>query len=149
MMAEKTTDRQGGGSGVRGKPDATSKPEEDARALVDQMRSAPAEQIISDLFSLTLNAASIKLGRRDARLFIDLASTVLEQTRPYVSQELAKHVDDALGQLRLGQVTAEQQRVKAKREPEENDLDRSPKPPASAGEPSKSKLWVPGADGVS
>jgi hypothetical protein len=86
--------------------------EKDARALMEQMRAAPAEEIVSDLFSLTLNAASIKLGRRDARLFIDLASTMVEKARPYVSQELAKHVDDALGQLRLGQVAAEQQRAK-------------------------------------
>jgi len=69
MMAEKaTTNRKGEGPGVRGKPDAARTSEEDARALVDQMRSTPAEQIVSDLFSLTLNAASIKLGRRDGRL---------------------------------------------------------------------------------
>lgn len=141
-------DNPDAGSGSRGQQDAAGMSEEDVRALMDQMRSAPAEQIVSDVFSLVLNAASIKLGRRDARLFIDLASAMVECARPHISEELGKHVDDTLGRLRLEQVTAEQR--EAQGEPEPNDIERIPKPPAAAGSteeissPSTSKLWVPG-----
>jgi hypothetical protein len=127
--------------------------EEDARTLVEQLRSAPAEQVIAEVFSTLLTAAEVKLGRRDARLFIDLCASTLDYARDHVPDELAQQVDTVLGQLRLGQVSAESQLVRnGTREP--NDLSRTPTPPkpgtrqeAPAGgrstEPS-SRLWVPG-----
>jgi hypothetical protein len=127
--------------------------EEDARTLVEQLRSAPAEQVVAEVFSTLLTAAEVKLGRRDARLFIDLCASTLDHARDYVPDELAQQVDTVLGQLRLGQVSAESQLVEnGTREP--NDLSRIPTPPtpgtrqeAPTGgrstEPS-SRLWVPG-----
>ena len=127
--------------------------EEDVQRLVEQLRSAPAEPIIADTFSTLLSTAQIKLGRRDARLFIDLCSVMLEYADRYVSAELGTQVEKALGQLRLGQVSAESE-VAKQGEPEPNDLSRIPAPPATSGQAEApvrdaptsptSKLWVPG-----
>ena len=130
-----------------GRADAS---ESDARELVERLRSAPAEEIITDLFSTLLSTAQVKLGRRDARLFIDLCAQALEYAGRYLSEELGNQVEAALGQLRLAQVSAENEGAKG--EPEPNDL--RPKPPtvgnrvgADSGPQSaspSSKLWVPG-----
>jgi hypothetical protein len=81
----------------------------DARQLVEQLRSTPAEQIITEVFSILLQAAQVKLGRRDARLFIDLCALILQHAGGHVSEELGKQVEQALGDLRLAQVSAENQ----------------------------------------
>jgi hypothetical protein len=128
--------------------------QEQARAFVEQLRATPAEQIISEVLSTLLTAAEVKLGRRDARLFIDLCAAVTDHTGQYLSDELGKQVGNVLGQLRLGQVSAERQTVRDA-ESEPNDLARAPSPPpagtgeeAQAGGPSTpspaSRLWVPG-----
>jgi hypothetical protein len=121
---------------------------EDAREYVEQIRSLPVEQIIADVLFSLLQAAQIKLGRRDARLLIDLSAVAHEHARPYLPDELTKQVDQALGQLRLAQVSAEGQ-VSQRGEAEENDLSRVPAPPSAAAPPPPpgpppSKLWVPG-----
>jgi len=134
-------------------PERAMAPDVDAQDLLDRLRSAPAEEIIADLFSTLLSAAQVKLGRRDARLFIDLCAEMLLYSRPHVADELAKQVEAALGQLRLAQVSAESQ-AGERDTPEPNDLSAVPSPPAgrtpgTAGaspQPaaSSSKLWVPG-----
>jgi hypothetical protein len=131
--------------------DTTGMSEQDARALVEQLRSTPADQIVADVLSMVLDAARVKLGRRDARLFIDLCTVMVQYAGPYLSGELGKQVESALGQLRLGQVSAER-RVATKGELEPNDLGRIPTPPPAGGQadrpsgasPASSKLWVPG-----
>jgi hypothetical protein len=128
--------------------------EEDIRKLVEQLRSSQVEQVIANAFSTLLSAAEVKLGRRDARLLIDLCTTMLEYAGEYLSDELGKQVENMLGQLRLGQVSAESQ-MAAKGDTAPNDLARIPKPrvpgkrteaPAGAGaaESPASRLWVPG-----
>lgn len=130
--------------------------EEEVREYLAQMRQSPAEQVVAEVLQGLLNAAQIKLGRRDARLLLDTAASVVDQTRPHMSSELATQVDDALQQLRMAQVEAEQQVAEAP-EREVNDLDAavasdsaqesaadpSSPPPAGSG-PAASKLWVPG-----
>jgi len=133
-------------------PGSADTSENDARELVERLRSAPAEEIITDLFSTLLSAAQVKLGRRDARIFIDLCAQALEYAGRYVPDELGKQVETALGQLRLAQVSAEDK--VAQGEPEPSDLSQTPTPPtfgnrveADAGHQSASptsKLWVPG-----
>ena len=133
-------------------PDRGDASEPEAREIVERLRSAPAEEIIADTFSTLLSTAQVKLGRRDARLFIDLCAQALEYAGRYLPEELVKQVETALGQLRLAQVSAENE--VAKGEPEPNDLSRIPTPPAvgnrveadpghQSASPS-SKLWVPG-----
>jgi hypothetical protein len=121
---------------------------EDIREYVQRLRSLPVEQILSDVMFSLLNAAQVKLGRRDARLLIDVTAVALEHVRPYLPAEFTTQADQVLGQLRLGQVSAEGHAGQAG-EPEENDLDRAPAPPASGAAPppagpAPSKLWVPG-----
>jgi hypothetical protein len=106
---------------------------EDVREYVRRMRSLPVDQLIGDVVFSLLNAAQVKLGRRDARLLIDLSTVAHEHARPYLPDELSTQIDQVLGQLRLGQVSAEGH-ASGPGEPEENDLDRVPAPPpAGAG----------------
>ncbi len=136
--------------------DRAGSSEAEARKLVERLRSAPAEEIITDLFSTLLSTAQVKLGRRDARLFIDLCALMMEHAGRYLSEEVGQQVETALGQLRLGQVSAENE-VAKKGASEPNDLSRIPTPPTAGGrtgagastQPAESaspssKLWVPG-----
>src|SRR6188768_3671785 len=106
--------------------------ENDAREIVERLRSAPAEEIIADTFSTLLSTAQVKLGRRDARLFIDLCAQALEYAGRYLPEGLVKQVETALGQLRLAQVSAENE--VAKGEPEPNDLSQIPTPPTAGNQ---------------
>jgi hypothetical protein len=123
----------------------------DAREVVEQLRSAPAEEVIAEAFLVLLNAAQIKLGRRDARLLIDLGTVMLEHAGTYLPDRFVKQVEQSLGQLRLAQVSAENE-VAKKGQPEPNDLSRSPTPPstssaqtmATGSHSPASTLWVPG-----
>ena len=104
---------------------------EDAHGSAHQLRSLPVGQLVEEVILSLLSAAQIKLGRRDARLLIDLGTVVHEHARPYLSGELTSQVDQLLGQLRLSQVSAEGQAGRPGGQ-EENDLDRVPAPPAAA-----------------
>ncbi len=121
---------------------------EDVREYVQRLRSLPVEQVIGETVFSLLNAAQVKLGRRDARLLIDLGAVAHEHARPYLPDQLSRQIEQVLGQLRMAQVSAEGQAGRSG-EPEENDLDRVPAPPpagtaqSTPGEAS-SKLWVPG-----
>jgi hypothetical protein len=132
--------------------------EEEARQYMAQLRSAPAEQIVTELLSGLLNAAQIKLGRRDARLLIDLGSLVFDHARRYLRADLARQIEQALHQLRMGQVQAENS-VADSPQAEPNDLAETPAPPSGAPAPPSaptppppsqpspaSRLWVPGRD---
>jgi hypothetical protein len=94
------------------------------------LRALPVDQVIADAVFSLLHAAQVKLRRRDARLLIDVTTLAHGHARPYLPDELATQIDQALGQLRPGQVSAEGHASHAG-EPEENDLDRVPTPPAA------------------
>jgi hypothetical protein len=92
------------------------------------LRSLPVGQVLGEaLFSL-LHAAQLKLGRRDARLLIDVTAVAHEHARRYLPGELTRQVDEVLGQLRMGQVSAESH-ASQQGQPEENDLDQAPAAP--------------------
>ena len=137
-------DTEGPGAGAE---QERARSAEDVRQYVQQMRSLPVEQVIGDVLFSLLNAAQVKLGRRDARLLIDVSTVALEQARPHLPAELTKQIDQVLGHLRMGQVSAEGRASQAG-DPEDNDLDRPPAPPSSPTQtpagPAPSKLWVPG-----
>ena len=130
----------------------TETSEQDTRELMERLRAAPAEEIMADLFSTLLSTAQVKLGRRDARLFIDLCAQAWDHAGRYLPEDLGEQVQSALGQLRLAQVSAEKQVAEGEAEP--NDLSQVPTPPTVGSRakadsdappaPPSSKLWVPG-----
>ena len=121
-------------------PDGTGQPDEqpaeDAREAADadeyarQLRAFPVDQVLRDLLFSLLNAAQVKLGRRDARLLIDVAAVAHDHARPHLPGELTRQIDEALGQLRMAQVSAEN-RASKQGQQEENDLSTAPAPPSA------------------
>ena len=101
---------------------------EDAREHVRRLCSLPAGQVLGDFLFSLLHAARVKLGRRDARLLIDVTAAAHEHARPYLPGEVTRQIDQLLGQLRLAQVSAENH-AGQQSQPEEDDLDRAPAPP--------------------
>ena len=112
-----------GGAGQGGERSA-----EDAREYARRLRALPVDQVLGGFLFSLLNAAQAKLGRRDARLLIDVAAVAHEHARPHLPGELASQIDQVLGQLRMGQVSAESH-ASQQGQPEENDLERAPAPP--------------------
>jgi hypothetical protein len=117
-----------GTAGPSGAGQGDKRPAEDAREYTRRLRSVPVDQVLGDFLFSLLNAAQVKLGRRDARLLIDVTAVAHEHARPYLPGELTRQIDQVLGQLRLGQVSAESH-ASQQGQPEENDLDRAPAPP--------------------
>ena len=143
MGAENVDDPQQGQAGQS---------EQEAQALVERLRVAPAAEILTEVLSTLLSTAQVKLGRRDARLFIDLSAVLLEHAEGVVPDDLRGQVEAALGQLLMGQVAAERELADAEA-PEPGDLPHASPPPHGEGpttagsmEPpgSGSGLWVPG-----
>ncbi len=116
------------GPGDPGRED--DRPAADAGDYERRLRSLPVDQLLGDFLVGLLNAAQVKLGRRDARLLIDVTAAAHEHARRYLPGELTRQVDQALGQLRMAQVSAEG-RASRQGQPEENDLDRAPAPPSA------------------
>jgi hypothetical protein len=102
--------------------------QEDAREYARRLRSLPVDEVVGYVLFTLLNAAGVKLGRRDARLLIDVTAVAHGHARAYLPGELSERIDQALGQLRLAQVSAEG-RASREGKPEANDLDRVPAPP--------------------
>jgi hypothetical protein len=120
-----------GTTGPGGAGQADKRPAEDAREYARRLRSLPVDQVLGDVLFSLLHAAQVKLGRRDARLLIDVTAVAHEHTRPHLPGELTRQVDQVLGQLRMSQVSAERHAS----QPEESDLDQAPAPPpAGAGQ---------------
>jgi hypothetical protein len=151
-------------SGQQGGDEPT---EEEVRAYISQLRGAPVDQVIAEVSSALINAAQVKLGRKDGRLLLDVVGAVTEQLRGQVDDELPRQLDDVLAKLRMAQVEAEKE-VAQQGEAEPNDLGSTPTapgdapagqaPPAQApgqapGTPSAdpsgggaaSRLWTPGS----
>jgi hypothetical protein len=147
--------------------------EEEVRAYLGQLRAAPVDQVVAEVASALLNAAQVKLGRRDGRLLLDLVGDLAERTRPHLPDELTGQVDEALTQLRMAQVEAEKEVAAAAQQGhvEPDDLGsgrpageaagttpaagaaagagRAPsqpaqQPPEEPGGSAASRLWVPG-----
>ena len=141
-MSDVPTDPTAGGQAGGTQP-GQEPSEEEVRAYLAQLRSAPVDQVLAELASGLLNAAQVKLGRRDGRLLIDLVGVVTERLRGTVPEELTGQLDQALTQLRMAQVEAEKQVREAGGE--ENDL---PEAAGSASEPAEGQAGAPGAAGT-
>jgi hypothetical protein len=115
-------------AGPDGTEQEAEQPGQDADEFVRQLRSLPVDRVIRDALFGLLQAAQVKLGRRDARLLIDVTAVAHEHARRYLPGDLTTQIDEILGQLRMAQVSAEGQ-ASQPGQPEEGDLDRAPAPP--------------------
>jgi hypothetical protein len=139
--------------------------EEELRAALGQLRDAPVDQVLAEVASALLNAAQVKLGRRDGRVLIDTVGAITDTVRGRVDAQLTGQLDDVLRQLRMAQVEAEREVAEAATQGhlERNDLDAAdtdeqapdapssaeapataPPPPAPGTSSAASRLWVPG-----
>ncbi|TVP68558.1 MAG: hypothetical protein EA340_08545 [Nitriliruptor sp.] len=138
--------------------------EEEIRAYLSQLREAPVDQVLAEVANALLNAAQVKVGRRDGRLLIDALGAMTDAVRGHAAEELTSQLDEALQQLRMAQVEGEQQlaQAAAKGENEAGDLSTDPAGAEDGSEPSDqqpqqappqqpsqggsaaSRLWVPG-----
>ena len=132
--------------------------EEEIRAYLSQLRSAPVDQVLAEVSSALVNAAQVKLGRQDARLLLDVVAVVSETVRGRVGDELPDQLDDVLSKLRMAQVEGEREVASAASQghTESDDLgsdaastEGATSPPSSPGRsPGSSgaakRLWTPG-----
>lgn len=141
--------------------------EEELRQYLGEMRQAHVGEVVAQVVSALLNGAQVKLGRRDARLLIDLAAAVSDQAGPHLDRQFTSEVEDVLTQLRTAQVEAENElgrlRASGQAPPEPNDVgpgeaatgDDQPaaegvdaaaerRPPTSPPPSPGSRLWTPG-----
>ena len=79
------------GPGDAGQADKRSA--EDAGEYARRLRSLPVGQVLGDFLFSLINAAQVKLGRRDARLLIDVTAVAHEHARPYLPAELTRQID--------------------------------------------------------
>jgi hypothetical protein len=124
------TAEHGGAGQADEQPAKEAREAADAREYARQLRVFPADQLLRDFLFSLLNAAQVKLGRRDARLLIDVTAVAHEHARPHLPGELTTQVDEALGQLRMAQVSAENQ-ASQQAQQEDNDLSTAPAPPSA------------------
>ena len=75
-------------AGPSGAREADERSARDAREYARRLRALPGQVLGDFLFSL-LNAAQVKLGRRDARLLIDVTAVAHEHARPYLPGDSA------------------------------------------------------------
>jgi hypothetical protein len=84
-------------AGPSGAEQGDKRSAEDAREYV-RLRSLLVDQILRDVLFSLLHAAQLKLGRRDARLLIDMTAVAHEHARPYLPGELTRQIDQVPGQ---------------------------------------------------
>jgi len=92
-------------------PQAGHEPtEEEMRAYLQELRDTPVGQVLTEVLSVLLNAAQVKLGRHDGRLVLDTVALLTDATKDALPKEIVSQLQGALSQLRLAQVEAEKQR---------------------------------------
>lgn len=124
-------------------PSGQQPTEEEMQAYLQELRTTPVGQVLTEVLSVLLNAAQVKLGRHDGRLVLDVVALLNDAAGEALPDEITSQVRDALAQLRLAHVEAEKQR-----DPNEpNDLAApvSVTPPAAGGAETSaaSRLWTP------
>lgn len=124
--------------------------EEELRQYLGEMRQAHVGEIVAQVVSALLNGAQVKLGRRDARLLIDLAAGVNDEAGPHLDEEFSAEVTQVLTQLRMAQVEAEEELAKLQASgqapPEANDVGPSGGTSGEAARPAGDAAG-PGAGG--
>lgn len=144
-------------AGQVGQPSAAE--QEQMRQYLAQLRGAPVTAVVAQVLQVLLDAAQVKMGRRDARLVLDLVTLIKDQAGSYLDEQLVAQIEQAIPQLQVGQVEAEGQLQQARATGQYSDADDpndleeynglADAPPPSAPSPpsAASRLWTPGTPG--
>lgn len=136
--------------------------QEEMRAYLEQLRAADPVGLLAEAFNLLATGAQVKLGRPDARVLIDAMAGMVQAAAPSMPAEIAKQMNDGVGQLQLAQVQAERDATgEDGAEAGEGDVAEesgsAPSGPGGAGPAAgpaggaggqrmTDRLWVPGRD---
>lgn len=133
--------------------------QEELQAYLEQLRAAPAEEIVVQAYSLLGTGAEVKLGRPDARVLIDAIAGLVQGAGPRLG-ELGTRMTSGLAQLQMAQVDAERKArgaTEAAPAPAASEPSSPSAGPTStdplAGAPTDAedqrmtdRLWIPGRD---
>lgn len=132
--------------------------QEELQAYLEQLRAAPAEEIVIQAYSLLGTGAEVKLGRADARVLIDAMAGLVQGAGPRLG-DLGPRMTSGLAQLQMAQVEAERQAQGAEAAPapaasEPSSPSAGPartETPGGAstdteGQKMTDRLWIPGRD---
>jgi len=126
-------------------PTMTGEPsQEELRAYLEQLRDAPAAEIVVQAYTLLGSTAETKLGRSDARTVIDAMAGMVEGAARTIPADLAGQMRQGVAQLQTAQVQLERQ-AKA-------DEPAGAPSPAAGPQPTEEqqrmtdRLWIPGRD---
>ena len=127
--------------------------EDELRAMLAELREAPAEEVLAQAVNMLLQAAQVKLGRPDARLLIDAVAAFAQAVGGRARGGLGDQIGQAVTQLRMAQVEAERELgvapgdapAAASGTEADPGVGSGPGPaPAPAPPSAASRLWVPG-----
>lgn len=80
--------------------------QEELRAYMEQLRSAPVEEVVAQAFSMLAAAAEAKLGETDARVLIDGIAGLTQGVGSRLGQ-LGAQMSQGVSQLQMAQVQLE------------------------------------------
>jgi len=136
-------------------PTMTGEPsQEELRAYLEQLRDAPAAEIVVQAYTLLGSTAETKLGRSDARTVIDAMAGMVEGAARTIPADLAGQMRQGVAQLQTAQVQLERQ-AKADEPagaPTPAAATAAPPSPAAGPQPTEEqqrmtdRLWIPGRD---
>jgi hypothetical protein len=127
--------------------------EEELRAYLDQLREAPAADILVQAYTMIGTGAEVKLGRPDARLLIDAMAGLVSAVGARLG-ELGTRMQGGVAQLQSAQVEAERQVAQQAQAQQPAAPEAPAQPPAAPGGQGGSggqgnqnltdRLWIPG-----
>lgn len=136
--------------------------QEEMRAYLEQLRAADPVGLLAEAFNLLATGAQVKLGRPDARVLIDAMAGMVQAAATSMPADIAKQMNDGIGQLQLAQVQAEKDAAGAGGDAADQGEEDSagagaPQPGApqqgapggaggAGGQRMTDRLWVPGRD---
>ena len=131
--------------------------QEELQAYVEQLRSAPASDLVVQAWSMLGTGAEVKLGEVDARVLIDAMAAIAQSVGARLPDGVGERMQAGVAQLQTAQVQAERERSDPAPAP--------PPPPAAApqqaagtgqqaeqagpapqADRATDRLWIPGRD---
>ena len=132
--------------------------QEELQAYVEQLRSAPASDLVVQAWSMLGTGAEVKLGEADARVLIDAMAAIAQSVGARLPDGVGERMQAGVAQLQTAQVQAERERSDpAPASPPPPDA-AAPKQAAGTGQQAEQagsapqadratdRLWIPGRD---